>query len=265
MKTILLAGGADDLPAGEHNQIPKPMIEVGGRPIMTRVMDIYSHFGHRDFIVAAGHQAVTIKQFFANYHLMANDVRVSIDSGKIDLHPTHGAGWKVGVVDTGHYTSSSGRLRLLRKWVGDERFMVGYADALGNIDIESLLDFHDSHGKIATLTAVRPPARLGSVELLDSRVTAYTDKLRSQDAWINGGFFVFEPTIFDYLVDDQEPLEGAPLSQLSMDGELMAFRHYGFWQPVDTVADRKRLSTYCMSDPPPWLQLGRPAASKAAE
>ncbi|SDD38786.1 glucose-1-phosphate cytidylyltransferase [Paracoccus isoporae] len=265
MKTILLAGGSDTLPAEEISTIPKPMIEIGGRPIMTRVMDIYSHFGFSDFIIAAGHQTAVIKQFFTNYHLMANDVRVSIDTGQVELHPTHGAGWTVAVVDTGIFTANSGQLRLLRDWIGNESFMVTYADGLGNVDISALVDFHHGHGKIATVTAVRPPARGGNLELLDSRVTAFTDSVRAQDTWINGGFFVFEPTVFDYLVDDSEPLERAPLAQLAQDGELNAYRHTGFWHPVDTVRDRKRLSGFCTTDTPPWLRFERPAVVNAAE
>lgn len=265
MKVILLAGGNDSLPAEDTSAIPKAMVEVGGRPILTRVMEIYSHFGHTDFIVAAGHQSVMIKQFFANYHLMANDIRISLDSGKIKLRPSHSAGWEVTVVDTGVYTCDSGRLRLLRDWVGEETFMVSYADALGNVDIDALQEFHSDHGKLASVTAVRPPARSGGLELLNSRVTSLTDSLQSQDSWINGGFFVFEPSIFDYLVEDREPLEGAPLSQLAQDGELMAFRHYDFWQPMDTLRDRRVLSSHCTADIPPWLDFSHRSNVKAAE
>ncbi|HMQ41476.1 MAG TPA: glucose-1-phosphate cytidylyltransferase [Paracoccus sp. (in: a-proteobacteria)] len=265
MKTILLAGGNDTLPAEEASTIPKAMVDIGGRPILTRVMEIYSRFGHSDFIVATGHQSVTIKQFFANYHLMANDIRITLDTGKIKLRPSHGAGWEVAVVDTGAYTSDSGRVRLLRDWIGDETFMVAYADGLGNVDIGALLDFHREHGKLASVTAVRPQARLGGLELLNCRVTALTGTLRGEDSWINGGFFVFEPTVFDYLVDDQEPLEGAPLAQLAQDGELMAFRHYGFWHPMDTIRDRRFLSRHCTAQTPPWLQFDSRPVVKAAE
>lgn len=265
MKTILLAGGNDTLPAEEAITTPKAMVDIGGRPILTRVMEIYSKFGHTDFIIATGHQSITIKQFFANYHLMANDIRISLDTGKIKLRPTHGAGWDVAVVDTGVHTADSGRVRLLRDWIGDETFMVAYADGLGNVDIGALLEFHQDHGKLASVTAVRPPARSGGLEMMNSRVTGFTPTLRNPDTWINGGFFVFEPTVFDYLVDDREPLEGAPLSQLAQDGELMAFRHYGYWSPMDTVRDRHILSSHCLSQTPPWLQFDRPVGVKAAE
>lgn len=265
MKTILLAGSNDGFLTEDSTSMPKAMADIGGRPVLTRVMEIYARFGHTDFIVATGHQSVAVKQFFANYHLMANDIHVSLDSSKIKLRPTHGAGWEVSVVDTGLYTSDSGRVRLLRDWIGDETFMVAYGDALGNVDISALMEFHQDHGKLASMTAVRPPARSGGVEMMNSRVTGFTPTLRSADSWINGGFFVFEPTVFDYLVDDQEPLEGAPLSQLAQDGELMAFRHYGFWHPVDTIRDRRMLSGHCMAVTPPWLQFERSASVKAAE
>lgn len=265
MKTVLLAGANDTLPAEEPATMPKAMVEIAGRPILTRVMEIYSQFGHTDFIIATGHQSVAIKQFFANYHLMANDIRISLDTGKIKLRPSHGAGWQVSVVDTGVYTGDSGRVRLLRDWIGEETFMVAYADGLGNVDIGALLEFHRDHGKLATITAVRPPARSGGLRMTGSRVTAFTPTLSHPDSWINGGFFVFEPAVFDYLVDDQEPLEGAPLSQLAQDGELMAFRHDGFWHPMDTARDRRMLAGSCMSPTPPWLQFDRPANVRAAE
>lgn len=255
MKTILIAGGLDSMPAEEITTIPKAMVDIGGRPLMTRLMDVYANFGHTDFIVAAGHQSVSIKQFFTNYHLMANDVRVALDTGEVELHPTQGAGWTVSIVDTGLYSTNSARLCLLRKWIGAEPFMVAYADSLANLDVQEMLEFHNSHGKLATVAAVRPPARAGNLELLDARVTAFTRNVRRSDTWINGGFLILEPAVFDYLLDDQVPLEAGPLAQLAQDGELMAYRHYGFWQPLDTVADRKMLASHCTAEPPPWLRF----------
>ena len=169
-----------------------------------------------DFIVAAGHQSVAIKQFFANYHLMANDVRVALDTGEVELHPTQGAGWTVSIVDTGLYSTNSARLCLLRKWIGAEPFMVAYADSLANLDVQEMLEFHNSHGKLATVAAVRPPARAGNLELLDARVTAFTRNVRRSETWINGGFLILEPAVFDYLLDDQVPLEAGPLAQLRL-------------------------------------------------
>lgn len=255
MKTILLAGGLGSRLAEETVSIPKPMVEVGGRPIIARVMDIYSHFGHSDFIVAAGYKGLMLKQFFANYHLIANDISVDVSTGALTLQPITESGWNVSVVDTGANTMTSGRIRRLRDWVGDETFMVTYSDGVGNIDINALLDFHRSHGKLATVTAVQPPARFGNMELSGERVHAFTEKVRRYETWINGGFFVFEPGVFDYLVDDMEPLEQSPLTQLTADGQLMAHKHYGFWHPMDTVRDRNSLNELSQAAIPPWMDF----------
>lgn len=257
MKTILLAGGLGSRLAEETVAIPKPMVEVGGTPIIARVMQIYSHFGHRDFIVAAGYKSFLLKQFFANYHLISNNISVSVDTGEIKLVPTSPGGWKVSVVDTGPHTMTGGRIRRLKDWLDPgETFMVTYSDGLGNIDIDALMEFHRAHGKIATVTAVQPPARFGNLELRGERVSAFTEKVRRQDTWINGGFFVFEPDILNYLDDDMEPLEQSPLAQLARDGELMAYRHMGFWHPMDTIRDRNTLNSLCDEDTPPWMRFG---------
>lgn len=255
MKTILIAGDPDSLPADEGGQLPKPMVDVGGRPLMTRVMDVHAAFGHTDFIVAAGQQSLAIKQFFTSYHLMANDVSVAIDTGEVRIGTDHGVGWKVSVVDTGLYSSNSARLSLLRQRIGPGPFMVSHAEGLGNIDIRDMLDFHRSHGKVATVAAVSPPARSGHLEMLDARVTGFSRTDRRQETWISSGFFIFNPTIFDYLVDDRSALEDGPLAQLAEDGELMAFRHHGFWQPLDTRSDQRELARLCTAEPPPWLQF----------
>ena len=215
MKTILLAGGLGSRLAEETVAIPKPMVEVGGRPIIARVMDIYSHFGHNEFIVAGGYKCLMLKHFFANYHLIANDISVDLDSGDLQLRPISAGGWNVSVVDTGAHTMTSGRIRRLRDWIGDETFMVTYSDGLGNVDIDRLLAFHRSHGKLATVTAVQPPARFGNMEIAGEQVQAFTEKVRRYETWINGGFFVFEPGVFDYLVDDMEPLEQSPMVNLT--------------------------------------------------
>lgn len=256
MKTILLAGGLGSRLAEETTAIPKPMVEIGGRPVIARVMDIYSHFGHSDFVVAAGYKALLLKQFFANYHLIANNISVSVDTGKLRLIPSEPGGWNVSVVDTGAHTMTSGRIRRLRDWLEPGgTFMCTYSDGLGNIDIDALLDFHRAHGKLATVTAVQPPARFGNIELKGDRVDAFTEKVRKRETWINGGFFVFEPGVMDYMVDDMEPLEQSPLTQMARDGELMAYRHEGFWHPMDTVRDRNSLNAMCDEEVPPWMQF----------
>ncbi len=262
METVLLAGGLGSRLAEETATVPKPMVEVGGRPIIARVMDIYSHFGHRDFVVAAGYKGLQLKQFFANYHLIANNISVNADTGKLRLVPSAPGNWNVSVVDTGAHTMTSGRIRRLKDWLRPETFMVTYSDGVGNVDIDALLDFHRSHGKLATVTAVQPPARFGNLELKGDRVDAFTEKVRRQDTWINGGFFVFEPGVMDYMVDDTEPLEQAPLSQMARDGELMAYRHDGFWHPMDTIRDRNALNELSEQAPPPWLRFGQNIAAE---
>ena len=263
MKVVLLAGGLGSRLAEETVRIPKPMVEVAGRPIMLHVMDIYDHFGFSDFIIACGYKAISIKSFFQDLHLMTNDFTVGIGNGKMDLKPTSKVDWKVSVVDTGLSTMTGGRLRRLRDWIGDEPFMVTYSDGVGNIDIGKLVEFHKSHGKLATVTAVQPPARFGNLELDGDQVSEFTEKIRKHETWINGGFFVFEPGVLDYLTGDDEPLEQAPLTKIARDGELMAYKHKGFWHPMDTVRDRDTLNKYAASDNPPWLDFenGKPVLS----
>lgn len=255
MKVVLLAGGLGSRLAEETVRIPKPMVEVAGRPIMLHVMDIYDRFGFSEFIVACGYKAISIKSFFQDLHLMNNDFTVGIGNGQMELTPTSRVDWKVSVVDTGLSTMTGGRLRRLRDWIGDEPFMVTYSDGVGNVDIAKLVEFHKSHGKLATVTAVQPPARFGNLELDGDKVSEFTEKVRKHETWINGGFFVFEPGVLDYLTGDDEPLEQAPLTKIARDGELMAYKHKGFWHPMDTVRDRDTLNKYAASENPPWLDF----------
>ncbi|KRA83597.1 glucose-1-phosphate cytidylyltransferase [Altererythrobacter sp. Root672] len=255
MKVVLLAGGLGSRLAEETVHIPKPMVEVAGRPIMLHVMDIYDHWGHADFIVACGYKALSIKSFFQGLHLMTNDFTVGIGNGEMALRPTSKVDWRVSVVDTGVATMTGGRIRRLRDWLDDETFMVTYSDGVGNIDIEALLEFHRSHGKLATVTAVQPPARFGNLELDGNQVVEFTEKVRKHETWINGGFFVFEPGVLDYLTGDDEPLEQGPLTNLARDGELMAFMHKGFWHPMDTVRDRDTLNKLGSEPLPPWMDF----------
>jgi glucose-1-phosphate cytidylyltransferase len=260
MKTILLAG-ATPLDPLENRNVPNAMIEIGGRPIITRVMDIYSHFGQRDFIVAAGGGSILLKQFFANYHMMASDLTVRITSDRTELEPTKNVAWTVRIVDTGLRTSDFDRIGQLRDVIGGAPFMLSYADALGNIDIEALLAFHRSHGKLATVTAVRPPVRPDGLQLRGNRVTACTRNLTGDDSWTSGGFFVCNPEVFDYLTDDSLTAERTPLMQLALDGELMAYRHHGFWHPLESASDRRYLEHCCKGQLPQWLRFDATAAS----
>lgn len=257
MQTVLLAGGLGSRLSEETVRIPKPMVEVGGRPIMLHVMDIYSHWGQQNFIVACGYKSMLMKQFFHNLHLMNNDFTVRLGSGSMDLRPCRDVDWNVSVVDTGELTMTGGRLRRLRDWLGDETFMVTYSDGVGNVDIDALLAFHRSHGGLATVTAVQPPARFGNLDLDGDRVAEFTEKVTTYETWINGGFFVFEPGVLDYLEGDHEALEQTPLSRLAADGQLFAYKHKGFWHPMDTVRDRETLERLWAEGTPPWLQFER--------
>jgi glucose-1-phosphate cytidylyltransferase len=258
MKVVLLAGGLGSRLAEETTRIPKPMVEVGDKPILLHVMDIYSRFGYREFIVAGGYKCMMIKNYFHSFHLSTADFTVALGDGAMTLHPQRPLDWKVSVVDTGLSTMTGGRLLRLRDWLQHETFMVTYSDGVGNVDINALLEFHRSHGRLATVTAVQPPARFGSLDIQDGQVTAFTEKMRSREAWINGGFFVFEPGVLDYIPDPSEPLEQSPLANLAADGQLFAFQHHGFWHPMDTIRDRETLNS--LADAPPWLHFDdRPA------
>jgi glucose-1-phosphate cytidylyltransferase len=255
MKVVLLAGGLGSRLAEETTRVPKPMVEIGGQPIIMHVMDIYSHWGFRDFVVAGGYKCMSIKAFFQNFHLSTADFTVALGSGFMTLKPTRPLDWNVSVVDTGTSTMTGGRLLQLREWIGDETFMVTYSDGLGNIDLEALLAFHRSHGRLATVTAVQPPARFGGLKLEGDRVDEFTEKVTTRETWINGGFFVFEPGVLDYIPGMLEPLELSPLSNLAKDGQLFAFKHDGFWHPMDTIRDRDHLHGLCDANPPPWLDF----------
>jgi glucose-1-phosphate cytidylyltransferase len=253
MQVVILAGGLGSRLAEETVKIPKPMVEVDGRPIIMHVMDIYSEFGFRDFIVAAGFKGILLKKFFHDIHLQLNDITVSLETGKVTETTLKPLNWNVSVVDTGTATMTGGRLLRLRDWIKNETFMTTYSDGVGNIKLDELLKFHKSHGKLATVTAVQPPARFGNLELDGSRVVEFTEKVQKHETWINGGFFIFEPGVLDYISGDTEPLEMAPLANLARDGQLHAFKHYGFWHPMDTVRDRDTLESHCQKGSPPWM------------
>jgi glucose-1-phosphate cytidylyltransferase len=255
MQVVLLAGGLGSRLSEETVSIPKPMVEISGRPIILHVMDIYSQWGHKDFIVACGYKSFMMKKFFHDLYFMGNDFTVAVHDGNVALHPSRPMDWNVSVVDTGQHTMTGGRLRRLREWLGNETFMVTYSDGVGNIDIEALIAFHRSHGGLATVTAVQPPARFGNLEIVDNQVIEFTEKVLKQETWINGGFFVFEPGVLDYLSGDDEPLEQAPLAALARDGELFAYKHTGFWHPMDTVRDRDHLNQLCVSGDIPWMTM----------
>lgn len=251
MKTVLLAGGYGTRLAEETGTRPKPMVEIGGRPILWHIMKIYASHGFEDFIVACGFKGEMIKEYFANFFVHNSDFIVDQNDGsRTRLDKNNSVNWRTGLVDTGMDTMTGGRIRRLRKWIGDETFMVTYGDGLGNVDIKALVEFHRSHGKKATVTAVHPPSRFGAMALDGNRVLEFSEK--PLESWINGGFFVFEPALFDLLIDDSTILERDPLEALAVENELMAFHHCGFWQPMDTLREKQILEELWATDNPPW-------------
>ena len=253
MKVILLAGGLGTRLAEETATRPKPMVEIGGHPLLWHLMHLYAAHGLKDFLVACGYRGEMIKEYFRNLSIRTSDYVIDLADGSVDIVKKTDLDWKVGVVDTGVETNTAGRILRLRSLVGDHAFMVTYGDGLGDVDLTALLAFHRAHGKLATVTAVRPPARFGELVLKDGQVMAFTEKPQTSAGWINGGFFVFEPGVFDYL-DDSSSLERGPLERLAAERQLMAFRHDGFWQPMDTLREKHLLEDLWQRGDAPWLK-----------
>lgn len=252
MKAVLLAGGLGTRLAEETDRIPKPMVEIGGKPILWHIMRIFAHHGHNDFLVACGYKAEIIKEYFHNFFIHNNDYIVNLQDGRREILNTSSIDWRVGVIDTGQQTMTGGRLLRLKQWLDGERFMVTYGDGLGDIDISALLRFHESHGRLATVTAVHPPSRFGALLIEDDYVRQFSEKPQTQEGWINGGFFVFEPGIFDYISDDSTVLEREPLERLAAENQLCAYRHDGFWQPMDTLREKRLLESLWQGNSAPW-------------
>lgn len=253
MKIVLLAGGFGTRISEETGSIPKPMVTIGNKPILAHLMECYSAHGFNNFIVACGYKGEEVKKYFANFFLSNSDWSISLQTGEVQVVGSSTPDWQVRVVDTGLNTLTGGRLLRLKEHIGKERFMLTYGDGLANVDISKLLKFHVAHGKYATVTGVRPPARFGELILNGSKVTGFSEKPQSSVGRINGGFFVFEPEIFDYLAGDDTTLERDPLEKLASDGQLEAFSHDGFWQPMDTLRDRKYLEELHALGSVPWL------------
>ena len=228
------------------------MVEIGGKPILWHIMQIYAKHGYKDFLVACGHKGEVIKEYFHNFFVRTSDYFVDLGTGSLDVVNPNGIDWQIGVIDTGPDTMTGGRVLRLKKWLGESAFMVTYGDGLGNVDIRALMKFHRSQGKLATITAVRPPARFGELVLKGDMVCEFSEKPQTGEGWINGGFFVFEPQVFDYLSGDQSILEREPLERLASDGQLVAFRHEGFWQPMDTLRDKQLLESLWAGGNAPW-------------
>ena len=253
MKVVILCGGLGTRLREETEFRPKPMVEIGGKPILWHIMKIYSAFGFNEFIICLGYKGYMIKEYFSSYFLHQSDVTIDIKSNKIEVHNNVCEPWKVTLVDTGLNTMTGGRIKRIKNYVKNETFMVTYGDGVGNIDLKKLLYFHKNHGKYATLTAVQPLGRFGALEInTKDEIINFQEKPKGDKAWINGGFFVLEPQIFDYINGDETIWEREPLEKLAKDGQLAAYRHKGFWMCMDTLRDKKELETLWNSGNPPW-------------
>ena len=253
MKVVLLAGGFGTRLAEETDIKPKPMVEIGGRPILWHIMKLYSHYGFNEFIVCLGYKGYVIKEYFANYFLHMADVTFDLSNNGMTVHQKHAEPWKVTLVDTGQNTKTGGRIKRVRDYVKNETFMATYGDGLSDQNLRKLLEFHRAHGKLGTMTTVQPSGRFGVVDIQpDKHISAFVEKPRGDGAWINGGFFVFEPEIFDRIDGDDTILEKRPLEGLAADGELMAYEHDGFWKPMDTLREKHEFEDLWASTKAPW-------------
>ena len=251
MKTVILAGGAGTRLSEETTARPKPMVEIGGRPMLWHIMNIYAAHGYKEFLVACGYKGEFIKEYFHNFYVHNADYMVDLKKGKRDVLKSTAPDWKVAVVDTGAATMTAGRVLRLRKWL-TSTFMMTYGDGVGNVDIAKLVAFHKRHKKLATVTAVRPPARFGALSLDGERVVRFGEKSQAVEGWINGGFFVFEPKALEYMGNDDTTLEREPLERIAKDGQLMAYKHEGFWQPMDTLREKQLLEDLWTRGKAPW-------------
>ena len=252
MKVAILAGGVGSRLAEETELKPKPMVEIGGRPVLWHIMKRYSHYGYNDFVIALGYKGEVIKRYMLDYSSITGDLTVRMRDGTYDLHEGKRDDWNVQLIDTGLHTATGGRILRLKPHLVDGTFMLTWGDGVADIDIDALLAFHRRHGRLATLTAVRPPARFGHLELDGDVVSEFSEKPQTGEGWINGAFFVLEPEVFDYIEGDATQFEHEPLEQLAKDGQLMAYCHETFWQCMDTLRDKKLLESLWDADQAPW-------------
>ncbi len=252
MKAVILAGGLGTRISEETSIKPKPMVEVGGKPILWHVMKIYSAHGINDFIICLGYKGYVIKEYFANYFLHMSDVTFDMVGNKMEVHQNNAEPWRVTLVDTGDNTMTGGRLKRVRQYLDNEDFCFTYGDGVGDVDISKLVKFHKSHGKLATLTATQPPGRFGALNLNQDIVRGFQEKPQGDGGWINGGFFVLSPKAIDYIEGDATLWERDPMERLATEGQLMARQHNGFWQPMDTLRDKTYLDELWASGKAPW-------------
>ncbi len=252
MKAVILAGGLGTRISEESSLRPKPMIEIGGKPILWHIMKIYAAHGISDFIVCCGYKGYMIKEYFANYFLHTSDVTFDVQHNRMDVHENGAEAWRVTVVDTGENTMTGGRLKRVSKYLGDEEFCLTYGDGVSNVNIGATIAFHRKQERLATLTGTQPPGRFGALNLEGSRVKSFEEKPHGDGAWINGGFFVLSPRVIDLIEDDSTVWERDPMERLAQEGQLSAYLHSGFWQPMDTLRDKNHLEELWQSGEAPW-------------
>jgi glucose-1-phosphate cytidylyltransferase len=252
MKAVILAGGLGTRISEESHLKPKPMIEIGGKPIMWHIMKSYSFYGINDFVICLGYKGYVIKEYFANYFLHMSDVTFDMQHNNMEVHQKNVEPWRVTLVDTGESTLTGGRLKRVGEYLGSDAFCFTYGDGVSDVDIGGLIDFHKNHGSKATVTAIQPPGRYGALNLDGSIVSSFQEKPAGDGAWINGGFFVLEPSVLNLIEGDQTSWEDAPLINLASKGELHAFQHKGFWQAMDTLRDKNHLEELWATGSPPW-------------
>lgn len=252
MKAVILAGGLGTRISEESHLRPKPMIEIGGKPILWHIMKIYSAHGINDFVICLGYKGYVIKEYFANYFLHMSDVTFDLRNNQMEVHEEHAEPWRVTLVDTGENSMTGGRLRRVRNYLSGSTFCFTYGDGVSDLDIAQTLKAHKAAGKTATVTAIQPPGRYGALDIEHNLVKKFQEKPAGDGAWINGGFFVLEPEVFDYLHRDTDSFEGEPLMQLAQQGQLHAYQHHGFWQAMDTLRDKNQLEALWQSGEAPW-------------
>ncbi|HEX3909314.1 MAG TPA: glucose-1-phosphate cytidylyltransferase [Solirubrobacteraceae bacterium] len=252
MKAVILAGGFGSRLSEETAVRPKPMIEIGGKPMLWHVMKLYAEHGIEDFVICLGYKGYAIKEYFANYHLHTRDVSVDLAGGEMQVHGASAEPWRVTLVETGEQTMTGGRLRRVLPYIGQEHFCFTYGDGVSDIDIGALIDFHREQGTLATVTAVQPPGRFGALDIEGERVREFEEKPHGEGGWMNGGFFVLSPEVGRYLDGDQTVWEQQPMRSLAREGELACYRHEGFWQTMNTLSERHQLEDLWNSGAPPW-------------
>ena len=255
MKVVILAGGLGTRLMEETEARPKPMVEIGGKPILWHIMKIYNHYGFNDFVICLGYKATLIKEYFYNYYLHNSDITIDLKNNKIEVHYSKTESFKITLIDTGLNTNTAGRIKRIKQYLNNEKFMLTYGDGVANINLNQLLDFHNSHGKIATLTSIQIPGRFGNLEISnEGNVNHFQEKPDGDGMWINGGFFVLEPQIFDYLENEMDDVqwEKGPLIEIAKDNQLVAFKHNGFWKCMDALRDRIDLEQMWSSGNAAW-------------